>query len=101
MQYAASLPALPSRRTMIAPVVALLVGAGAATGVYALIDNSDGSAQAARVIVVERPAPAVQIPGKDGPTLLEPRGSKASASSASDSTGGSAPSGPPLSVHAR
>lgn len=66
MEYAARLPKTPSRRTMVAPIVALLVGAGAATGAYALIDNGDTATQAAKVIVVEKPSPnAASIPGKN------------------------------------
>jgi hypothetical protein len=66
MEYAARLPQLPTRRTMLAPVVALVVGAGAATGVYALVDNNDQVAPAAKVIVVESPAPGTaEIPGKN------------------------------------
>ena len=53
MEYAARLPRFPSRRAMAAPVVALVVGAGVATGAYALIDNGDGAAVASKVIVVE------------------------------------------------
>ena len=65
MQYAAHLPTLPSTRRMVAPVVALVVGAAAATGTYALIDNG-ASVQPAKVIVVERPAAgSAQIPGKN------------------------------------
>ena len=66
MEYAARLPQVPSRRKMLAPVLALIVGAGAATGVYALIDNNDPATQAAKVIVVEQPAPgSAEIPGKN------------------------------------
>ena len=66
MEYAARLPQLPTRRTMLAPVLALVVGAGAATGVYALVDNGDQAIQAAKVIVVEQPAPGTaEIPGKN------------------------------------
>jgi hypothetical protein len=91
MEYAERLPRLPSRRTMLAPVVALLVGAGVATGAYALIDDSDGAAQASKVIVVEQPAAnAGDIPGKNESATaaaisqtggVELRGSKASATS--------------------
>jgi hypothetical protein len=91
MEYAAHLPRFPSRRTILAPVVALLVGAGVATGAYALIDGNDGAAQASRVIVVEQPAPGTaDIPGKDEAATaaaisessgVELRGSKASATS--------------------
>jgi hypothetical protein len=91
MEYAAPLPRTPSRRTLLAPIVALLVGAGVATGAYALIDDNDGAAQASRVIVVETPAPGTaDIPGKNEsstaaaisqPGGVELRGSKASATS--------------------
>ena len=51
---------------MLAPVVALILGAGVATGVYALADDNDVSTQAARVIVVETPAKGTaDIPGKN------------------------------------
>jgi hypothetical protein len=88
MEYAARLTRFPS---FTAPLVALVVGAGVATGAYALIDNDD-SAQARKVIVVETPAPnAANIAGKDEAATaaaisqssgVELRGSKAS------STGG-------------
>ncbi|MEA2419559.1 MAG: hypothetical protein QOE60_1765, partial [Thermoleophilaceae bacterium] len=66
MEYAARLPQLRSRRTMLAPVIALVVGAGAATGVYALVDNGGQITQPAKVIVVESPAPGTAaIPGKN------------------------------------
>jgi hypothetical protein len=51
---------------MLAPVVALVVGAGAATGAYALIDNGGTVTAPSKVIVVETPAPnAADIPGKN------------------------------------
>jgi hypothetical protein len=51
---------------MLAPVVALAVGAGLATGAYALIDNTDITTPASKVIVVETPGPhAADIPGKN------------------------------------
>lgn len=91
MEYAARLPKAPSRRTIVAPIVALLVGAGAATGAYALIDDGNSPAQAAKVIVVEQPGPnAADIPGKNEASTaaaisqsggIELRGSKASAPS--------------------
>jgi hypothetical protein len=112
MEYAARLPQLPTRRTMLAPVVALVVGAGAATGVYALVDNNDQVAQASKVIVVETPAPGTaDIPGKNESSTaaaisqsggVELRGSKASATSkqASDAAAEqrSDPHGPAVSV---
>jgi hypothetical protein len=89
MEYAARLPRSPSRRTLVAPLVALLVGAGVATGAYALIDDNDVATQASKVIVVEQPAPGTaDIPGKNESATaaaisggLELRGSKASATS--------------------
>jgi hypothetical protein len=65
MEYAARLTRFPSRNTLVAPFVALVVGAGVATGAYALID--DGStATSEKVIVVEQPGPnAANIPGKN------------------------------------
>lgn len=90
MEYAARLPSIPSRRTFVAPLVALVVGAGVATGAYALIDD-DGASQASKVIVVERQAPgAAEIQGKNESATaaaisqsggIELRGSKASATS--------------------
>jgi hypothetical protein len=65
MEYAASLTRSPSRKALVAPLVALVLGAGVATGAYALIDNSD-TTTASKVIVVEQPGPhAADIPGKN------------------------------------
>lgn len=90
MEYAARLPRISSRRTMVAPVVALVLGAAAATGAYAVIDNGNEAAQAAKVIVVETPAPGTaDIAGKNESSTaaaitqssgIELRGSKASGS---------------------
>jgi hypothetical protein len=66
MEYAARLPRIPSRSTMAGPLVALVVGAGVATGAYALIDEGEKAAQASKVIVVESPAPGTaDISGKN------------------------------------
>jgi hypothetical protein len=66
MEYAARLPRTSSRKAIVAPLVALVVGAGAATGAYALIDNSNTATLPANVIVVEKPGPhAAEIPGKN------------------------------------
>ena len=64
MQYAL---ARPAARTVLAPFVALVIGAAAATGAYALIDNGDDAIEAAtRLIVVETPAQhSADIPGKN------------------------------------
>jgi hypothetical protein len=65
MEYAARLTRFPSRKTLVAPFVALVVGAGVATGAYALIDNTDATTSS-KVIVVEQPGPnAADIPGKN------------------------------------
>jgi hypothetical protein len=65
MEYAAHVPSLPSRKSMVAPVAALLIGAGIATGAYALIDDNPVSSPG-KVIVVEQPAQgSAQIPGKN------------------------------------
>src|SRR4029453_11766567 len=66
MQHEASL-ARPSARTMLAPMVALVIGAAAATGTYALIDNGDDTIQLpTRVIVVETPVQhSPDFPGKN------------------------------------
>jgi hypothetical protein len=68
MQYAAHLPRIPSTRRMVAPVIALVVGAAAATGTYALIDNADEGVQGSKVIVVDRPAPGAGVRGLDDMT---------------------------------
>jgi hypothetical protein len=66
MEYAARAPRLPSRRAMMAPVAALVVGAGLATGAAFLVDDGGGTATSSKVIVVESPAPgSAQIPGKN------------------------------------
>jgi hypothetical protein len=98
MEYAARLPKAPSRRNLVAPLVALLVGAGVATGAYALIDDGNSTTSPAKVIVVEQPAEgSAAIPGKDeaataaalsGTSGIVPRGSKASATAGHPSSGG-------------
>jgi hypothetical protein len=64
MQYAAH---LPNSRTMLAPVVALAIGAAGATGVYALVDDNAGSIEPA-AIVISQPerAPAATGPNEAG-----------------------------------
>jgi hypothetical protein len=88
MQYADRLPSLPSPRTM----VAIVIGAGAATGIYALLDDdSAGSvASTTRVIVAEPAQPGAGAAAKDEAAVaaaigqpqdgVASRGSKASAS---------------------
>jgi hypothetical protein len=48
MQYAAH---LPNSRAMLAPVVALAIGAAGATGVYALVDDNAGSIEPAAIVI--------------------------------------------------
>lgn len=65
MEYAARLTRFPSRQSIVVPLVALVLGAGVATGTYALIDNSS-TTTASKVIVVDRTGPhAATIPGKN------------------------------------
>jgi hypothetical protein len=54
MQYAER---LPNSRTLLAPVLALAVGAAAATGAYALLDSETVVVGDPEVIVAEVPAP--------------------------------------------
>jgi hypothetical protein len=53
MQYAER---LPNPRVMVAPIVALAIGAAAATGTYALVDGTGADVQPTRVIVADAPA---------------------------------------------
>jgi hypothetical protein len=54
MQYAER---LPNPKSMVAPVVALVIGAAAATGAYALLDSDQVQLNEPKVIVTETPAP--------------------------------------------
>jgi hypothetical protein len=65
MEYAAPrLTRSPSRKSILVPLVALVLGAGVATGTYALID--DGNTPDSQVVVVQRPGPhAADIAGKN------------------------------------
>jgi hypothetical protein len=58
MHYAERLPALPSARTVVVPVVALVIGAAAATATYAVLDEDTSGSQATapKVIVADPPA---------------------------------------------
>jgi hypothetical protein len=55
MEYVAQLPT--STRKMLAPMVALVIGAAGAVGAYAALDDTEVGVQPARVIVTEAPAP--------------------------------------------
>ena len=105
MQYEASL-ARPSARTVLVPLVALVIGAAAATGTYALIDNGDAAIQAStRLIVVETPAQhSADIPGKNeaatavaiSPTLSVVGPDEASTAAAVSQSSGTEPLGSAL-----
>ena len=68
MQYAATRSTLPSRHTILVPLVALLVGAAAAVGGYALIDNQDTVQAPTKVVVVETPRVAPYLSHGGSPT---------------------------------
>src|SRR5688500_14922986 len=67
MQYAARLPSVPSPKTVAVPLVALVLGAAAATGAYALIDDGTiDQPSTSKVIVVDKPAqPGQGVAAKD------------------------------------
>jgi hypothetical protein len=65
MQYAATRPTLPSRRSIVAPLVALVVGAGAAVGGYALIDDQNTVQAPGEVVFVDTPGPGAGVRGID------------------------------------
>jgi uncharacterized protein YunC (DUF1805 family) len=65
MEYAANPRTLPTRRTLVAPFVALLIGAAAAVGGYALIDNQDTVQAPGKVVFVDTPGPGAGVRGID------------------------------------
>jgi hypothetical protein len=65
MEYAAPRRTLPARRSLVAPVVALVIGAGAAVGGYALIDDQQTIQVPGDVLVVETPGPGQGVRGID------------------------------------
>jgi len=65
MEYAANRRTLPTRRTLVAPFVALLIGAAAAVGGYALIDNQDTVQAPGKVVFVDTPGPGAGVRGID------------------------------------
>jgi hypothetical protein len=65
MEYAANPRTLPTRRTLVAPFVALLIGAAAAVGGYALIDNQDTVQAPDKVVFVDTPGPGEGVRGID------------------------------------
>jgi hypothetical protein len=107
MQYAARLPRRPSTRSLVIPLIALVVGAGAATGAYALIDDGGASASSTKYVVLDQNA----FPGKDeaatGAAIstssssgVQLRGSKASATgSTSSSSSDSSSTATPFAGH--
>ena len=65
MEYAANPRTLPTRRTLVAPFVALLIGAAAAVGGYALIDNQDTVQTPDKTVFVDTPGPGEGVRGID------------------------------------
>ena len=71
MQYAERLPYVPSPKSLAVPLVALVLGAAAATGLYTLIDDDGTSVTPAdtRVIVADpprQPGPGVAAKNEAG-----------------------------------
>ena len=63
MHYAAQ---LSHPRSLLVPLVALVIGAGGAVGTYALLDDTDVSVNPTRVIVADTPAkPSQGVAAKD------------------------------------
>lgn len=65
MQYAADRYAIPSRRAIIAPLVALVIGAAAAVGGYALINDQSTTPAPEKVVFVDMPGPGEGVRGLD------------------------------------
>jgi hypothetical protein len=65
MEYAAQRYRIPSRRSLLAPLVALLVGAGIAVGGYALLDDEATVQTADKVVFVDTPGPGDGVRGLD------------------------------------
>jgi hypothetical protein len=63
MQYAATHSTLPSRRSILAPLVALVVGAAAAVGAYAVIDDQNTIQAPDKVVFVDTPGPGEGVRG--------------------------------------
>jgi hypothetical protein len=72
MQYAERLPSVPSPKTVAVPLVALVLGAAAATGAYALIENEQVVQAPSKVIVLDAPATPT-----DGTTAKDEAGTAA------------------------
>jgi hypothetical protein len=89
MQYAERLPRLPSARAMVVPVVALVIGAAAATGAYAVLDDDSSGLQptATRVIIAEPPAePSAGVGAKNEAGVAAAIGSPAAVGQSSGGT---------------
>jgi len=81
MQYAER---LPNPRAMMIPVLALAVGAAAATGAYALLDENGVTVEPTKVIVAEAPTtPSQGVAAKDEAATAAAIGSKTTIDSAS------------------
>jgi hypothetical protein len=95
MDHAAPLPGSVIPRSIVTPLLALAIGAAAATGAYALLDDEPTASAPARVIEVAAPAaPGPGVSAKDeaataaavGAGTVELRGSKASATGTTGAT---------------
>jgi hypothetical protein len=65
MEYAAPRYTTSSRRSLLAPFVALLVGAGIAVGGYALFDDETTVQAPDKVVFVDTPGPGEGVRGLD------------------------------------
>ena len=65
MQHAAGLPTVSTRRSILAPLIALVVGAAVAVGGYALIDDQDSAQVQDKVVFVDLPGPGEGVRGID------------------------------------
>ena len=63
MEYAAQRYTTPTRRSLLTPLVALLVGAAAAVGGYALIDDESTVRAPDKVVFVDTPGPGEGVRG--------------------------------------
>lgn len=72
MQHAAGLPTVPTRRSIIAPLLALLLGAGVAVGGYALIDDQGSTQVQDKVVFVDLPSPGQGVRGINDMTTATP-----------------------------
>jgi hypothetical protein len=78
MQHAAAVPAVPTRRSIVAPLVALAAGAAIAVGGYALIDDQDSARLTEKVVFIETPGPGEGVRGIEDTANTAPTDAKPS-----------------------